>query len=112
MTARRHNQPHHLGMSHSSWPRRARLDGLYAAAIANVGSFVFYLPVYAAMAGTSVFKAPSFDVALQAIVRGVLTAIVALLMYGRMVRLLGASAGAAFVALTAGMAAVIAIISV
>jgi drug/metabolite transporter (DMT)-like permease len=42
-------------------------------------------------------------------VQGVLTAIVALLLYGRMVRLLGATAGAAFVALTPGMTAVIGI---
>jgi len=42
-------------------------------------------------------------------VQGVFTAIVALLLYGRMVRLLGATAGAAFVALTPAMTAVIGI---
>jgi drug/metabolite transporter (DMT)-like permease len=89
--------------------RRARLDGLHAAAIAGVGSLVLYLPAYALVAGTSVFKAPPFDIALQAIVQGILTAIVALLLYGRMVRLLGATAGAAFVALTPAMTAVIGI---
>jgi drug/metabolite transporter (DMT)-like permease len=89
--------------------RSARLDGLHAAAIAGVGSFVLYLPVYAFVAGTGVFKAPPFDIALQAIVQGVLTAIVALLLYGRMVRLLGATAGAAFVALTPAMTAIIGI---
>jgi drug/metabolite transporter (DMT)-like permease len=80
--------------------RRARLDGLHAAAIAGVGSLALYLPAYALIAGTSVFNAPPFDIALQAVVQGVLTAIVALLLYGRMVGLLGATAGAAFVALT------------
>jgi drug/metabolite transporter (DMT)-like permease len=80
--------------------RRARLDGLHAAAIAGVGSLVLYLPAYAIIAGTSLFKAPPADIALQAVVQGVLTAIVALLLYGRMVSLLGATAGAAFVALT------------
>jgi drug/metabolite transporter (DMT)-like permease len=89
--------------------RRAGLDGLHAAAIAGVGSLVFYLPAYAFVAGTSVFKAPPFDIALQAIVQGVLTAIVALLLYGRMVRLLGATGGAAFVALTPAMTALIGI---
>jgi drug/metabolite transporter (DMT)-like permease len=39
--------------------RRARLDGLHAAAIAAVGTLVLYLPVYAAVAGASLFKAPS-----------------------------------------------------
>jgi len=80
--------------------RHARLDGLHAAAIAGVGSFALYLPAYALVAGTSVLNAPPFDIALQAIVQGVLTAIVALLLYGRMVSLLGATGGAAFVALT------------
>ena len=61
---------------------------------------MLYLPVYAGIAGTSVFNAPLFDIALQAIVQGLLTAIVALLLYGRMVSLLGATSGAAFVALT------------
>jgi drug/metabolite transporter (DMT)-like permease len=89
--------------------RRARLDGLHAAAIAGVGSLVLYLPAYTLVAGTSVFKAPPFDIALQAIVQGILTAIVALLLYGRMVRLLGATAGAAFVALTPAMTAIIGI---
>jgi drug/metabolite transporter (DMT)-like permease len=80
--------------------RRARLDGLHAAAIAAVGSLVLYLPVYAWFAGISVFEAPLFDIGLQAVVQGLLTAIVALLLYGRMVSLLGATGGAAFVALT------------
>jgi drug/metabolite transporter (DMT)-like permease len=90
--------------------RRARLDGLHAAAIAGVGSLVLYLPAYALIAGTSMFfKAPPFDIALQAIVQGVLTAIVALLLYGRMVSLLGATSGAAFVALTPAMTALMGI---
>ena len=89
--------------------RRARLDGLHTAAIAAVGSLVLYLPVYAYVAGTSVFRAPLFDIGLQAVVQGLLTAIVALLLYGRMVRLLGATGGAAFVALTPVVTALMAI---
>jgi drug/metabolite transporter (DMT)-like permease len=42
-------------------------------------------------------------------VQGVLTAIVALLLYGRMVAILGATSGAAIVALTPAMTAVLAI---
>jgi drug/metabolite transporter (DMT)-like permease len=89
--------------------RRARLDGLHAAAIAGVGSLALYLPIYVSIAGGSVFKAPLFDIALQALVQGVLTAIVALLLYGRMVSILGATGGAAFVALTPAMTALLAI---
>ena len=54
-------------------------------------------------------KAPVADVALQAVVQGILTAIVALLLYGRMVSILGATAGAAFVALTPATTALLAI---
>jgi drug/metabolite transporter (DMT)-like permease len=89
--------------------RRARLDGLHAAAIAAVGSSVLYLPAYGYIAGTSIFGASLFDIVLQAIVQGFLTAIVALLLYGRMVSILGATSGAAFLALTPAMTAVMAI---
>lgn len=89
--------------------RRARLDGLHAAAIAGVGSLTLYLPIYASIFGTTVFNAPLFDIALQATVQGLLTAIVALLLYGRMVSILGATGGAAFVALTPAMTALMAI---
>lgn len=89
--------------------RRAQLGGLHAAAIAAVASLVFYVPVYAAVSGGSLLEAPITDVALQAIVQGVLTAIVALLLYGRMVGILGATAGAAFVALTPATTALLGI---
>ena len=70
---------------------------------------MLYLPGYALIVGARVFKAPFADIALQAVVQGVLTAIVALLLYGRMVGLLGATRGAAFVALTPAMTALLAI---
>jgi drug/metabolite transporter (DMT)-like permease len=89
--------------------RRARLDGLHAAAIAAIASLVLYLPAYASIAGGRVFNAPLSDIALQAVVQGVLTAIVALLLYGRMIGLLGATRGAAFVALTPATTALLAI---
>jgi drug/metabolite transporter (DMT)-like permease len=89
--------------------RRARLGGLHAAAIAAVGSLALYLPTYASIAGTGIFNAPLSDIALQAVVQGPLTAIVALLLYGRMVGILGATRGAAFVALTPAMTALMAI---
>jgi drug/metabolite transporter (DMT)-like permease len=89
--------------------RRARLDGLHAAAVAAVTSLALYLPIYAYFAGTSVFKAPLSDIALQAIVQGFLTGIVALLLYGRMVSILGATSGAAFLDLTPAMTALMGI---
>ena len=89
--------------------RAARLAGLHAAAIAAVISLALYLPAYAYGSGTSIFQAPLSDIALQAIVQGLLTGIVGLLLYGRMVRILGASVGSAFVALTPVMTALMAI---
>ncbi len=89
--------------------RRARLDGLHAAAIAAVGSLFLYLPCYAAVAGASLFKAAPSDIALQAFVQGVLTAVISLLLYGRAVGILGASSGAAFAALCPAMTALLAI---
>jgi drug/metabolite transporter (DMT)-like permease len=71
--------------------RRARLDGLHAAGIAAVASMILYLPLYAAFADSRILQAPVWDVVLQAIVQGVLTAVISLLLYGRAVAILGAS---------------------
>jgi threonine/homoserine efflux transporter RhtA len=89
--------------------RRARLDGLHAAALAAAISLALYLPIYGYFAGASVFQAPLADIALQAIVQGFLTGIVALLLYGRMVSILGATSGAAFLSLTPAMTALMGI---
>jgi drug/metabolite transporter (DMT)-like permease len=89
--------------------RRARLAGLHAAAIAAVGALVLYLPVYLLLTGASLASAPWDDIALQAFVQGILTAIVSLIFYGRAVSILGASSGAAFAALSPAMTAVMAI---
>jgi drug/metabolite transporter (DMT)-like permease len=89
--------------------RRARLDGLHAAGIAAVGALFLYMPVYLFVEGPSFAKAPWSDLALQAIVQGLLTAIASLVFYGRAVSILGASSGAAFAALSPVMTAVMAI---
>ena len=47
--------------------RKARLDGLHAAAIAAVGSLIAYVPGYVIIFGTGLFDAPWRDLALQAI---------------------------------------------
>ena len=89
--------------------RRARLDGLHAAGIAAVGALILYVPAYFFEEGTSLGRAPWGDIALQAFVQGVLTAIASLVFYGRAVSLLGASSGAAFAALSPAMTAIMAI---
>jgi drug/metabolite transporter (DMT)-like permease len=89
--------------------RKARLEGLHAAAIAAVGSLITYVPVYAIIFRTSLFSAPWRDVALQAFVQGLLTAVISLLLYGRAVSILGASNGSAFAALAPVITAIFAI---
>lgn len=89
--------------------KKARLDGLHAAAISAVGSMALYLPVFAVLPRGNLAAAPFGDIALQAVVQGVLTAIVSLLLYGRAVSILGASSGAAFAALCPAMTAIFAI---
>jgi drug/metabolite transporter (DMT)-like permease len=89
--------------------RKARLDGLHAAALSAVGSMLLYLPVFALMPGTTLASASWSDLGLQAFVQGVLTAILSLLLYGRAVGILGASSGAAFAALCPAMTALLGI---
>ena len=89
--------------------RKARLAGPHAAAIAAVGSLIIYVPAYAIGFGTSLFSAPWRDIVLQAVVQGILTAIVSFLLYGRAVNILGASNGSSFAALAPVVTAILAI---
>lgn len=89
--------------------RRAQLDGLHAAAISAVGSMIIYIPPYAMVAGAGIFDAPPSAVALQALVQGLLTAVISYIVYGRAVSILGASSGAAFAASCPAMTALMAI---
>jgi drug/metabolite transporter (DMT)-like permease len=89
--------------------RYARIDGLHAAAIAAVASLMIYLPLYAAFLEDGLFKAPVTDLVVQALYQGILTAAVSLALYGRAVRILGASNAAIFVAFGPIMATLMAI---
>ena len=55
--------------------RKARLDGLHAAAIAAVGSLIAYVPGYVIIFGTGLFDAPWRDLA-QAVRAGLLVAVI------------------------------------
>jgi len=87
----------------------ARLDPLHAAALVSTGSLVIYLPIYLALEGTRLAQLPAAELAIQAIFQGILVTIVSLLLYGRAVAILGASAGAAFSALVPSLSALLAI---
>jgi drug/metabolite transporter (DMT)-like permease len=89
--------------------RCAGIDGLHAAAIAAVVSVLFYLPIYFVFFEDDLFNKPTADLVFQALYQGVLTAAISLALYGRAIRLLGASRAAAFVALGPTMTALIGI---
>jgi drug/metabolite transporter (DMT)-like permease len=89
--------------------RKARLDGLHAAAIAAVGSLIAYVPGYVIIFGTGLFDAPWRDLALQAFVHGLLVAVISFVCIGRAVSILGASNGSAFAALAPAITALLAI---
>ena len=89
--------------------RYAGIDGLHAAAIAAGASLSVYVPVFAIFGPGNLGHAPLRDVAVQALVQGVLTAVVSLMLYGYAVTLLGAASGAAFGALCPVMTALLAI---
>ena len=89
--------------------RRARLDGLHAAAIAAVVSMFVYLPLYLTFFDNRLLEVSPTDLVGQAFYQGVVTAAVSLALFGRSIVLLGASKAAAFVALTPVMAALMGI---
>jgi drug/metabolite transporter (DMT)-like permease len=89
--------------------RRAQLDGLHAAAIAAVASLVVYVPIYVLFLQPRIFQAPPGELALHAVVQGVLTAVVSLVLHGRAVAILGASSASALSALSPALTAVLAI---
>jgi drug/metabolite transporter (DMT)-like permease len=89
--------------------RRARLDGLHAAAIAAIVSLLVYCPLYLTFIAHRLLEVSATDLVGQAFYQGVVTAVVSLALFGRSVMLLGASKAAAFVALAPVMAALMAI---
>jgi drug/metabolite transporter (DMT)-like permease len=89
--------------------RRARLDGLHAAAIAAVVSLLVYFPLYLIFIDNRLLEASLTDLVGQAFYQGVVTAAVSLALFGRSIMLLGAPKAAAFVALVPVLAALMAI---
>ena len=79
--------------------RQAKLEPLHATALVATGSLVIYLPIYLALYGTRLAQLSATEFIVQAFFQGVLVTIVALVLYGRAVAILGASDGAAFGAL-------------
>ncbi len=89
--------------------KKAKLEPLHATAIVAVLSMVFYLPVYAWSASTSLVNAELSDIICQAVYQGILSSIVALWLFGKGVTLLGSAKGASMAALVPIIAALLAI---
>jgi drug/metabolite transporter (DMT)-like permease len=88
--------------------RQAKLDPLHATALVSTGSLVIYLPVYLALHGVRLAQVPLAALAVQALFQGVAVSILALVLYGRAILILGASRGAAFGALVPALSALFA----
>jgi drug/metabolite transporter (DMT)-like permease len=86
-----------------------RVEPLHATAVVGVLSMVLYMPGYFWFAGTQLSEAPWREIVIQAVFQGVLSAIVALLLYTRAVAILGAARGAVFAALVPTFSLLIAI---
>jgi drug/metabolite transporter (DMT)-like permease len=89
--------------------RQAKLAPIHAAALVSTGSLVIYAPIYLALHGTRLVQVPLADVAVQAFFQGVVVSIVALVLYGRAVVILGASGGSGFGALVPALSALLAV---
>jgi drug/metabolite transporter (DMT)-like permease len=89
--------------------RRWNVAPLHATAVVGVLSMVLYLPGYAWLAGDGIVTAPWRDLVVQGVFQGVLSAVVALLLYTRAVAILGAARGAVFAALVPAFSLLVAI---
>jgi drug/metabolite transporter (DMT)-like permease len=86
-----------------------RVDALHATAVVGVVSMALYIPGYAWLAGADLAAAPWREIVIQGVFQGVLSAVVALLLYTRAVAILGAARGAVFAALVPAFSLLLAI---
>ncbi len=89
--------------------RAWRVDPLPTTAVVAVLSLAGYLPPYFWFAGAKLATAPWHELLLQGVFQGLLSAVVALLLYTRAVTILGAARGAVFAALTPGVSLLLAL---
>jgi len=87
--------------------RRSGLSPWHAAAIVNFYSLLLIAPLYFFVFGARLLSAAPIDMFTQAVMQGVVSAIVALFFYGEAVRRLGASQAAVFGSFTPVVAALL-----
>jgi drug/metabolite transporter (DMT)-like permease len=85
------------------------VEPLHATTLVAVLSMALYVPGYAWLAGNALADAPWREIAIQAAFQGLLSAVIALLLYTRAVALLGAARGAVFAALVPSFSLLLAI---
>ncbi len=95
--------------SYTIGSRVFKVDPLHATAIVAVLSMALYVPLYAWLAGASLAAAPWREILIQAVFQGVLSAVIALLLYTRAVAILGAGRGAVFAALVPSFSLLLAV---
>jgi drug/metabolite transporter (DMT)-like permease len=86
-----------------------QVQPFHATVVVAVLSMVAYVPGYSLLADSHLAAAPWSEILLQAVFQGVLSAIVALLLFTRAVAILGAARGAVFAALVPSFSLLIAI---
>ena len=86
-----------------------KVEPFHATVVVAVLSMLLYAPPYALFADSRIASAPWSELAIQVVFQGVLSAVVALLLYTRAVALLGAARGAVFAALVPSFSLLIAI---
>jgi drug/metabolite transporter (DMT)-like permease len=89
--------------------RRSKRDPIHAAALVSSGSLVIYAPIYILLRGLHLAGVPLTDLVVQMVFQGIVVTIISLVLYGRAVPILGASAGSAFGALVPALSALLAI---
>jgi drug/metabolite transporter (DMT)-like permease len=85
------------------------VDPFHATAVVAVLSMLLYIPAYAVFADSQIATAPWSEIVIQSVFQGVLSAVVALLLYTRSVAILGAARGAVFAALVPSFSLLLAI---
>lgn len=90
--------------------RRSGLTPIQSAALICFWSAVIFVPVYIGLGLSHLGHAPAAEIAIQSFYQGVLMSTVALISFNRGVALLGASAGAAMIALVPVAASLLAIV--
>jgi drug/metabolite transporter (DMT)-like permease len=89
--------------------RKTGLEPLHGAALVAVGSAIGIGPAYLCFGNGQIWSAPIEDILFQLTFQALIATVLSLILFGKAVRLLGASAAASYGALVPGLAAMMGI---